>query len=322
MTASHEQRIRFQGDIAEVLGRAAAEFQAGRFESFNLMPVGYEDYNSQVITRDAKIFVKIFNAERTPEEVERYLDIMGAVDASPVRHPSLLRTESGGLVYADAASGLSMVAMEFVEGMTFYDDGRRSPDDEELRQVLGQAVLIHNIPIKPSHLDDSWSIGNLGATLVEVGEFLHPEEASILRRIHQEFEVINIGDLPACFVHGDMTKSNCMKAADGNIFILDFSVANVYPRIQELAVITGNLLNSPTHNTTMLEELERVVNGYISAGGRLRTSEAEALPIFTRAAYAMEFLGAIREKHIKHDDSPETDYWMELGRAGLHKSFG
>ncbi len=38
-------------------------------------------------------------------------------------------------------------------------------------------------------------------------------------------------------------EGNTIKGDDGKIYIIDFSVANWYPRIQELAVMAANLLH-------------------------------------------------------------------------------
>ncbi len=43
---------------------------------------------------------------------------------------------------------------------------------------------------------------------------------------------ILVDDLPHTFVHGDFTKANVLNGDDGKVYILDFSVANWYPRIQ------------------------------------------------------------------------------------------
>lgn len=126
--------------------------------------------------------------------------------------------------------------------------------------------------------------------------------------------------MPHCFVHGDITKSNTIKSEDGTLYVIDFSVANWYPRIQEIAVIVGNLLSAEGSEGSLLEILKLVVTKYVEQGGILMTEEMEALPAYVRAAYAMEFIGASVEKHVNNNDSEENEYWRNLGWSGIKRA--
>lgn len=104
------------------------------------------------------------------------------------------------------------------------------------------------------------------------------------------------------------------------MYIVDFSVANWYPRIQELAVIIANLLNDEYGNRTYTDNLKQVVRLYIEEGGELAEEEVRALPAYARVAYAAELVGAHRER-LESDRPPkENQYWLHLGRIGLERS--
>lgn len=315
-----EERIEYTGPLKPVLARAAEVYGLGDFQGYTTIPVGYEDFNAHLQTSQGEYFVKIFASRREPREITRYEMIMQAVVASEVNCP-VLHATNDGLIYRDRESNLGMVAMDFIRGRTFYEL-QRSPDDTELRQVLEQAVRIQNVPHHPEFLFDSWAITNLAAdSYLPVREYMSIPEFATLERIVDELGAVASDTLPHALVHGDITKSNTLAGDDGKIYILDFSVANWYPCIQELAVIVGNLLNDPSGSETFLELLEKVVMGYVQAGGQLSKSEAYALPVYARAAYAAEFVGALREKYLNGNDSVETDYWMEIGRSGLTKAY-
>src|SRR5690606_12517683 len=113
-------------------------------------------------------------------------------------------------------------------------------------------------------------------------------------------------------------KANVIKGEDGKIYILDFSVANRYPRIQELAVIVANLLHDDSE-TTLEGKCEQVANEY-SEFNQLTEQERQHLPAYALAGVAMEFMGAHQEKYINGNDTEETDYWLSLGREGLRKA--
>lgn len=315
-----EERIDYTGSLEPVLGRAAEAYGLGDFQGYATILVGYEDFNARMQTNQGDYFVKIFASRRESVEITRYEKIMQAVVAGEVNCPEL-HNIGNSLVYRDNESDLEMVVMDFIPGRTFYEL-QRSPDDAELQQVLEQAVRIQSVAHHPEFLFDSWAITNLAKDSYEpVQEHMTPEDITTLERIIDELGAIKSSTLPHALVHGDITKSNTLAGNDGNMYILDFSVANWYPRIQELAVIVGNLLNDTARSETFLQILEKVVSGYVQAGGQLNEAEAYALPVYTRAAYAAEFVGALREKHLNGNDSAETDYWMEMGRLGLTKAY-
>jgi Ser/Thr protein kinase RdoA (MazF antagonist) len=101
---------------------------------------------------------------------------------------------------------------------------------------------------------------------------------------------------------------------------LDLSVANWYPRIQELAVIAANLLHEDADNGSLEDKCGIVADEY-SQFDRLTAEERQHLPAYTRAGIAMEFMGAHQEKFVNGNDTEETDYWLRLGRKGLRAAY-
>lgn len=110
-----------------------------------------------------------------------------------------------------------------------------------------------------------------------------------------------------------------MKADDGKIYVFDFSVANWYPRIQELAVIIANLLHDDNDDLS-LEDKSKLIADEYSQFSPLTDEERRYLPDYALAGIAMEFLGAHQEKFINGIDNEENAYWMKLGREGLKKA--
>jgi hypothetical protein len=109
-----------------------------------------------------------------------------------------------------------------------------------------------------------------------------------------------------------------MKGNDNEIYILDFSVSNWYPRIQELAVIAANLFYEENNVTSLNERVEWISSEY-SKFNPLTSEEKQHLYTYALAGIAMEFMGAHQEKFIKGNMSEETEYWLNLGRNGLRR---
>lgn len=313
------ERLKYTGDIAPVLERTTEAFGAGSFRNFSIIGVGYEDCNVKVETERGKYVAKIFQKERTSENIKRYSTIMRKALEAGVNHPKIHEGQGGEMVFYDSEkSGLSLVLMDFVEGKTFFEMGRRPPTDEERRLILEQAVRVNSIDYHPIYNKDSWAVPNIQEMFDRVREFIQADDLTLVEEVLVRYSEIPVDGLPHCFVHGDFTKTNVIKGDDGKIYILDFSVANWYPRIQELAVIAANLLHDEKSQTPLHKGTKLVAEEYNELKP-LTSEEKGYLYPYALSAVAMEFMGGHQEKFINGNDTDETDYWINLGREGLRQ---
>jgi Ser/Thr protein kinase RdoA (MazF antagonist) len=308
-------RLNYAGDLEPVIDRVCAAYDVGTPVSSSVIEVGYEDCNVIIETDQAKFVAKMLAKTRTPEDITRYATTMEKVVQAGVNHPELLTTDAGETTYSD--SGVTLVLMRFVEGKSFLGLDH-SPSDDERKAVLQQAAKVNGIDHEPPYLFDGWAIPNIHAMFEKVEQYIAPEDLPLVEQAIAGYDTIPTDDLPHCFVHGDFTKANVIKGEDGKIYILDFSVANRYPRIQELAVIVANLLHD-NGAETLAQKCEQVADEY-SEFNPLTDQERKYLPAFALAGVAMEFMGAHQEKYINGNDTEETEYWLSLGREGLLKA--
>lgn len=206
--------------------------------------------------------------------------------------------------------------MRFIEGKTFFELDR-APDDNERQAIIEQAAKINAIDYEPPYLFDSWAIPNISEMFEKVKQYIEPDDLALVEQVIAQYKAIPVDELPHSFVHGDFTKTNILESDDGKIYVLDFSVANRYPRLQELAVIAANLLHDD--GTPLTERCQVVANEY-SQFSELTETERQHLPAYALAGVAMEFMGAHQEKFINGNDTDETDYWLNLGRTGLRQT--
>ena len=137
----------------------------------------------------------------------------------------------------------------------------------------------------------------------------------IVDRAISETAPIDRQALPGALIHADLTKGNVLIGPDGEVTVLDFGVANRFPRVQELAVIAANL----THGAPdpLPARIEAIAAMYSAAAPvPLTGAEHDALRAFGLAAAAMELLGALSEWQ-SGNHRPETAYLIGLGTAGL-----
>ena len=313
-------RLSYSGNLGPVVDRICVAYKIGKPTNFSIIETGYEDCNVIIQTPDEKYVAKIFSKYRSQEDIVRYTTIMEKAIEAGVNHPPLIKASNGRVVFTDSqANGISLVLMKFVEGKTFIELGR-VPDMDERRMVVEQAVKVNDIDYKPPYLFDSWAIPNIKIMFEKVKGFIQPEDLSLVEQAITRYSEIPVHTLPHCFVHGDFTKANVLKGNDGKIYILDFSVANWYPRIQEISVIVANLLYDKDKPLTLHEKIDLVLNEY-SKLKPLTAEERQYIYPYALAGVAMEFLGAHQEKYINGNDTEETNFWMNLGRNGLKKEF-
>lgn len=309
-------RLSYTGDLTPVVERVCEAYGIGKLMATSIVEVGYEDCNVIIETDQSKFVAKMFAKTRTPEEISRYTTIMRKVVEAGVNHPALLTTDADEVVYTEG--GITLVLMQFIEGKTYFELDQ-APSALERKAVLEQAAQIHSIDYKPPFLFDSWAIPNIRAMFEKVEQYIEPGDLSLVESAMAQYETVPVGDLPHAFVHGDFTKTNIIKGEDNKIYVIDFSVANWYPRIQELAVIAANLLYDKDDDAPLKDTCELVANEY-SQFVPLTDEERKYLPTYTLAGLAMEFMGAHQEKYLNGNDTDETDFWFTLGREGLRKA--
>jgi Ser/Thr protein kinase RdoA (MazF antagonist) len=237
------------------------------------------------------------------------VEIIHKAVVAGVRHPRILQTTSGDNLFEGC--GVQLVVLEFIEGKTFYDLGGPL-SDAELEMVVAEAAKINQIDYSPPYLFDSWAIPNVEKMYDKVRGLLSPGDLSLADEALARFKNIPLDKLPKAFVHGDLIQTNVLKGDDGNIYVLDFSVANIYPRIQELAVMASSLLTE----MSLQQKLQKLTEMY-SRHNPLTDIEREHLYNYALAGSAMELLGGHQEKYINHVDNQETEYWINTGRNGL-----
>ena len=240
-----QKRIHYRGDLKPFLKQVCQDFHIGEYGSCKIVPIGYEDFNLFLKTKRGRYFVKIFASFRNKNECSRYVEIMDSVLKAGISYPRLYKSNQDHLYEISNNSQTDrLCVMEFIDGQNFYQL-QTTPTVKEMRFIIKQAALVNKIDIRPSLVYDQWAITNFPKEYKKKGQYLNKEDKNLIEPLVDVFNSLSVENLPHCFVHGDITKTNTMKSVNGDIYILDFAVANYYPRIQELAVILCDLFFNP-----------------------------------------------------------------------------
>jgi len=279
---------------------------------WSVIDTGYEDCNIDLRAERGRVVVKVFAAGRPASVPTRTASLIMAAQAAGVRHPALHHDRAGGHVHSH--DGHFLLVMDHVPGRTFYDR-TRPPNDSELLLVVEQAARIHSVGARPEPVFDSWAIDNLVPLARQVGHLLDGEQRRLVDRAVASVTATDWQALPEALIHADLTAGNVLVGPAGEITILDFALANRWPRLQELAVIAASLLHGSPG--TIAQRMEKVAGMYSTvAAVPLTAAEEAALDAFGQGAAAMELLGGLNQ-WLQGNRGPETDLLITIGTAGL-----
>jgi homoserine kinase type II len=309
-------RINYKGDIKRLLSQVCDDYGIGRYVDHEPVIVGYEDCNLVLTTNLGKYFVKIFGSFRDRAECQRYVSIIEHALQSGVSHPALIAHSKGNLYqYWTNDTTDYLCLMEDIDGKMLFDQ-EGAPSREDISFVAKQAALINNINLRPEFIYDHWAISSFEQEYEAKRPYLSQEDQDLLALMPKLFRRLNTDSLPHALVHGDLIKTNIMKRTDGRIFVVDFAVANYLPRIQELAVLLCDFCFDPTSPERSKKYHDILISEY-RKHLELTGEELEKLPGYLKLAHAMHLLSANYEKVVNKNDSPENEYFLKLGRAGL-----
>lgn len=321
MDKTNQERIGFLGDIKDIAAAICKDFNLGNVVGHALIAVGYEDFNFLLKTTTGKFFIKIFAASRTLSDCKRNVEIMLKAASGGVRIPKLIKSNQGYFYLLNLEGvQLRMCVMEFIEGKDMFS-AKSSLTTGDIQSLARQAVLINALDIKPEPIYDSWAITNFPAEFKKKSKYLHPDDLQLIKPLLTDFKNLNIKTLPHCFAHGDIIRTNVIKNKKGDIWIVDFSVANHYPRIQELAVLACDILFDKNSQKKSEQNL-RVALAEYQKTITLTQRELGVLPTYIKLAHAMHVLCATFQRNVMNNRTPENKYFLEIGRAGLRQRSG
>jgi Ser/Thr protein kinase RdoA (MazF antagonist) len=309
-----QERIGYKGDLGQFFRNVVGDYELGSLISYDPILQGYEDFNVKVETDSGKYLFKVMGGFRSDKEVQQYADIIETVVNNGIAHPKIYKSEQGNL-YRKNFDGTEMrlVVMDFVDGKDFFQL-KEKPTREEAIFLVGQSAKISKINLKPEYVYDSWAIPNFLKEYNEIKDKLDLDDLKYVGPLASNFSELEIEKLPHCFVHGDLIATNVIRSNNNGLHIIDFAVANYYPRIQELAVLLCDLL--------FIEDKEKYLENYklvletYQKDVKLEQREIELLPTFIKLAHAMHIVPATREK-VKGNLLPENDFWLNSGQKGI-----
>lgn len=307
-------RINFQGEFSELLSDVSSSYKIGSFLDFGFIEAGYEDVNIKLITSKGNYFVKIFADSRDDAECLRLINVIKSALDKGISHPQFLKRDVGYIFRNQYEQfNIRLAVFEWIEGKTYYEL-KKNPALDDLKEIIKMAAISNKIDYKPAPLYDSWALINFNNELKKARKYLSEDDLAVLDKLKDEFDKLDVKSLPHALVHGDLISTNIIKSKE-KIYFVDYSVANFYPRIVELAVLMCDVMFDPTGKIGVEKYYKLLLEEY-QKYEKLTKKELEVLPLFIKLSHAMHVIRATREKE-EGRDSKENNHWLNLGKKGL-----
>lgn len=309
------ERIDNITDIEFISKKICEDYKLGDFINYQLIDIGYEDFNYILNTNNNKYVVKIFNTDRDEITCERLIHILVKSMENGIPVPKIFK-QNNEYIYEIKVKDtiLKLFVMEFIDGKNFWELNQEL-NNQELKEVAKIASKINSIDYGINEtFYDEWTVTNLKEEYIKKKHCLSSKDNTIISKIVDEFNLIDFEQMKHSYIHGDIIKANLILNKNKKIYIIDFSAFNYLPRIIEISAILLGLCLTNDKNST-IEKINLFLN-YYNNYNPLYDNEIKALPLILKALASMYI---IQTSYIKSTsgDYLENDYWFEQGQKFL-----
>lgn len=309
------KRINLTFDLNIISSKICELYRLGDCVSEQLIEVGYEDFNYILETTTGKYCIKIYNKERTNEDVNKYIDRIELASQLNLNTPKVFKINGSCLqTFNINNTNFRLSVFEYINGKSFYDLNE-IPTQDEIKEIIHQMSVIHSAILKSDSIYDKWTITNFVKEYEEKRNAIPEKYKQIFESLLARMKKVNFSKLTYSFVHGDIISSNVLKDNNGKLYIIDFAVSNYLPRIVDLAVTSCNLCLNPNDRTKTIFSTKMILDEY-QKYCTLTEYELEVFPLFYDLANAMGIL-QISYLNSLGESSDEDKFWLEESKRGL-----
>ncbi len=308
-------RINLKSDLSDLSKVICEKYNLGQYISEEIILVGYEDFNFILTTDTGKFCVKVFNKERTYEDVKNYIDRIELANSLNINTPKVHNCNNG-ILCEIALNNVKfrLCVFQYIDGKSFYDLNE-IPTETEIKNIIEQMAHIHNAKLKSDFIYDKWTITNFVKEYKEKEKYLSNKYNEVFKSLAHKITNVKFEELPTSFVHGDIISSNVMKDKSNKLWIIDFAVSNYLPRIVDLAVTSCNLCLNPESIDKTISSTKMILEEY-QKYNKLTDYELEYFPLFYDLANAMGIL-QISYLNSLGETSEEDKFWLTESEKGL-----
>ena len=309
------ERINLRISLSKLSKIICQKYSLGEYLSEEIILVGYEDFNFILTTNKGKYCVKVFNKDRTFEDVNMYIDRIKLANTLKINTPKVYKCDNDILceIMLDNVN-FRLCVFEYIDGKSFYDLNKM-PTEKEIKNIISQMAQIHNAKLQSNFIYDKWTITNFIKEYKDKGKCLDSKYSNIFESLVKRLKNIELDNLSVSFVHGDIISSNVLKDNNDKLWIIDFAVSNYLPRNVDLAVTSCSLCLNPNDKDKTIQSTRMILEEY-QKYNELTDYELECFPLFYDLANAMGIL-QISYLHSLGEISEEDEFGLRESKKGL-----
>ena len=208
-----------------------------------------------------------------------------------------------------------LLVMEYINGKDFFTLNEL-PTLDDLKKIAEETAKLNQIDFRPPFIYDRWAIINFEKEYKNNIKYIKGEYKELIDSVYDEFKTIDLSKLKYGYVHGDLIETNVMRDENKKLWFIDFSVANYFPRIIDLAVTICDLCLDLDNIQNTIIRTKTYLNSYESLYP-LSDYERQCLKIILKCHQAITILETTREKIEENNCSDENQRFLEKGKKGL-----
>jgi Ser/Thr protein kinase RdoA (MazF antagonist) len=313
----YSDRIDSLDDIKTLIQEVLNIYQKTSLKEYQVLEIGYEDFNVIIKTDNDNYFLKVFNNSRDDDEVETIVERIVATVEVGVPTPNIYKnpkTNNYLTVITINQSRFRLCLMQYIDGHDFFSL-QEKPDDDELTQIAQIAAKVSETNYQPKFVYDSWAITSFLQEFKKKESYLKGKDLQIVREVYDEFNNFDYNALPKSFVHGDMMSTNMLKDKNNNIWLIDFSVSNYMARLIEIIIVCGDLALIVGNKEQSLKRLKLVFKTWVKLVNAI-DFEIKSFEMLFKVANAINIMNTNYEI-ATGNTSEETIMHLDAGRFGM-----
>lgn len=304
------KRIGQEIDIEKLSKEICISYQFGQYNRYELIFVGIDDLSYYLYTSNGRYLVKIMNKEKTKEDISEFVQKNMIINKNYVHAPKIiLHNEEAIFTYNINDLQINLIVMECIDGMDLYSINKVITK-EDIDKLVDMVVTFHKIEEKIEINDyDEYCFMKIKYDYEKTEKYLPKDIKTQIEEVIKEFEKIELGKLPKCFIHGDLISTNIMKDKNNQLWLIDFYESGVGIRILDIVKI----LNSVIYNYQYEDETNKLEEHFLHRYEEempLTEYELKVLPVLRKAD---ALVGIMLETYdaLRGRDNVENQYWLE-----------
>lgn len=270
-------------------------YKLDKYKNYKIILVGCDDFSYFLETKTKKYVVKILNQRKDSADIKRFEETYRIFMRNEIKCPNLIKNKYGNyLSYLNFDNiNIKLCLLECIDGKDLYSINKKI-DKTDIDKIVNILVSIHSIKENYKIEYDRYSFMKLKDVFEEHKSSLPKKMSVEVDDFLKQYNNVDFNNLPTCFIHADLGRSNIIKNKDNELFVIDFIQSGVGIRLLDIVIV----INRCIFNYKYIEHSKKMEKYFLEKYQeyiKLTEYELKVLPILEKAnAYSFAILEYIK----------------------------